>query len=204
MKQVKYLLRGKRYNTWIDTGGPREREKVIELHPPSVWIAFLGHFLLDFLWPVILIFLLHSPCLAHLRILPHVCVHLFSQDGFYPLTSLPFGLRGALLRVCCLGRLLTLTTRNLWSRQGPAFSLNCPASLVMEFRSAGNESPIALLWRGWVGGEGLLIYLLSQCPVIWIKLWIKFVHEQETKNVWKQIRNLYFNRHLYFLQTIKP
>ena len=106
----------------------------------------------------------------------------------HPLTSLPFGLRGALLRVCNLGRLLTLTTRNLWSRQGPAFSLNCPASLVMEFWSAGNESPIALLWCGWVGGEGLLIYLLSQCPVIWIKLWIKFVHEQETKNVWKQIR----------------
>ena len=33
------------------------------------------------------------------------------------------------------------------SAQGPAFSLNCPASLVLEFQSTGNESPITLLRR---------------------------------------------------------
>ena len=44
MKQVKYLLRGKRFNTWIDTGGLRETEKVIELHPSSVLNCFSGAF----------------------------------------------------------------------------------------------------------------------------------------------------------------
>ena len=39
-----------------------------------------------------------------------------------------------------------LTSRNMWSEQGPAASLNCPAVLVLEFPSIENESPIALLW----------------------------------------------------------
>ena len=34
------------------------------------------------------------------------------------------------------------------SGQGPAFSLNCPAFLVLEFQSRGEESPITLPWRG--------------------------------------------------------
>ena len=46
------------------------------------------------------------------------------------------------------GGLLTLGTRNMWSVQGPASSLNCPAILVLEFRSIENESPIALPWDG--------------------------------------------------------
>ena len=32
-------------------------------------------------------------------------------------------------------------------KQGPVSSLNCP----MDFQSTGNESPIALPWRGWGG-----------------------------------------------------
>ena len=39
----------------------------------------------------------------------------------------------------------------VWSGQGPASSLNCSAILVLEFRSTGNESPVAL---PWVGGDG--------------------------------------------------
>ena len=42
----------------------------------------------------------------------------------------------------------------MWPGQGPASSLNLPAVLVLEFRSTGDESPIAL--RSRVG----LIYLL--------------------------------------------
>ena len=48
--------------------------------------------------------------------------------------------------MCGWGGLLALQTRNTWSSQGPAFSLTCPAILVLEFQSTGNESPIALPW----------------------------------------------------------
>ena len=41
----------------------------------------------------------------------------------------------------------------MWSGEGPAFSLKCPAILVLEFWSVLNESPIALPWRGG-GGRG--------------------------------------------------
>ena len=43
----------------------------------------------------------------------------------------------------------------MWSVQGPASSLNCPAILVLEFLSIENESPIALPWGSgeqWGGG----------------------------------------------------
>ena len=42
--------------------------------------------------------------------------------------------------------LLTLGMRDMWSRHGPASSLNYPAILVLE--SIENESPIALPWAG--------------------------------------------------------
>ena len=44
----------------------------------------------------------------------------------------------------------------LLSGQGPASSLNCPAILILEYRSTGIESPIAYPGRG--------IYLLPQIP----------------------------------------
>ena len=40
--------------------------------------------------------------------------------------------------------LLTLGMRGTWPGEGPAFSLSCPAILVLEFGSVENESPIAL------------------------------------------------------------
>ena len=38
----------------------------------------------------------------------------------------------------------------MWSDQGPGSSLNGPATLILEFQSRGNESPIALPWVGKV------------------------------------------------------
>ena len=37
-----------------------------------------------------------------------------------------------------------LRIRNMWSGQGPAFSLNCSAILVLEFWCIGSESPVTL------------------------------------------------------------
>ena len=53
--------------------------------------------------------------------------------------------------MCGQEGLLTLRMRNMWSGQGPASSLNCPASLVLELRSPGNESR----WGGGGGGGDL-------------------------------------------------
>ena len=44
--------------------------------------------------------------------------------------------------------LLALGMRGTWPGEGPAFSLSCPAVLVLEFGSIENESPIALPWGG--------------------------------------------------------
>ena len=38
-----------------------------------------GVFLLGFLWPIILICLVHSPYLVYLRILPCVCMHVLAK-----------------------------------------------------------------------------------------------------------------------------
>ena len=42
----------------------------------------------------------------------------------------------------------------MWSGQGPASCLNCPANLILEFQSVGNESPIALPCQGLGWGTG--------------------------------------------------
>ena len=58
----------------------------------------------------------------------------------------------------------------MWSGQGLASSLNCPASLVLQFRSIGNESP-QLLYpvKGWDGGQGghLLPVSLDSHGALW-------------------------------------
>ena len=51
----------------------RLRERVTESHPCGSLNYSHGTFLLGFLWLVILICLIHSPCLISLRILP--CAH---------------------------------------------------------------------------------------------------------------------------------
>ena len=58
----------------------------------------------------------------------------------------PFDLQGAFLRTSGQGGLQTSGMRNMWSEEGPASSLNCPAILVLEFWPSGNEFPMALPW----------------------------------------------------------
>ena len=64
------------------------------------------------------------------------------------LASLPFDLPEACLHRCGWGGLLTLRMRNLWSGQGLASSLNCPAILVMDCQSTGSECPLTLPGQG--------------------------------------------------------
>ena len=56
----------------------RLRGRVPEFHICGSLNYFYGVFLLDFLWPIILIFLDHSPYLVYLRILQssNVCVQI--------------------------------------------------------------------------------------------------------------------------------
>ena len=58
--------------------------------------------------------------------------------------------------MCDWGGPLTSGMRDMWSGQGPASSLDCPAALILEFLSKQNESPTALQW-----GSGY-IYLLPR------------------------------------------
>ena len=113
---------------------------------------FYGIFLPNFLWLVILICLVHSPYLVHLRILPCVWSRWILPQRPMGRTSLdmtPLWLpRSLFCAMCVWGGLLTLGMRNMWSVQGPASSLNCPAILVLEFWSMDNESPIAFPWGG--------------------------------------------------------
>ena len=62
MKQIKYLLKGKRVQyLWITTQADLERES----HPCSSLNYFHGVFLIDFLWPVVLNCLVYSPYLVY-------------------------------------------------------------------------------------------------------------------------------------------
>ena len=58
--------------------------------------------------------------------------------------------------MCGWGGLLTLRMRNMWSGQGLASSLSCPAIDILEFWSPGDESPVTL--PCWVGS----VYFLPQ------------------------------------------
>ena len=129
---------------WIDTKVDSERDKV-------ALMAF------EFLsWDISSSFPLanHFDLLGSQSILgisqdPAMCEHTsLGQDGFYQrgiwLAPLLFDLQGVFLGRCGWGSLLTFRMRNAWSGQGPASSLNGPAILLLEFLSAGNESPITL------------------------------------------------------------
>ena len=64
---------------WIETRAKSGR--VTEAQPRGSLNYFYGPFLLDFLWPIMLVCLVPSPCLIYLRILP--CVHeSLRQHGF--------------------------------------------------------------------------------------------------------------------------
>ena len=104
---------------------------------------------------------------------PSMCVHVpLSRDELYckglwvehPLASFPVDIHGTFLHMCGLGGLLTSRVRNMSSGRGPVSSLICPAFLILEFQSTGNQSPVALpcvgQW-GWRRGAGIYLLLDS-------------------------------------------
>ena len=124
VKQVKYLSGGKRSTARVERQTvDSERERIAESHLHGNWNCFYGSFLLDFLWPAILICLVHSPYLVYFRILPDLHMHLLPiQRGIWVehlLTSFPFDLQGGFLHLCGQGGLLTFRTRSMWSRLLP-------------------------------------------------------------------------------------
>ena len=68
-KKVKYL--------WIAT--QVDSKSVAESSPRGSLNYVYVVFLLGFLWPIILICLVHSPHLVYLRILPCVCMHVLAK-----------------------------------------------------------------------------------------------------------------------------
>ena len=65
---------------WVDMG--RFRGRFPELHHGGSLNHFYGAFLPGFLWPIILICLVHSSYLVYLRILPFVHMHLLARMDF--------------------------------------------------------------------------------------------------------------------------
>ena len=136
-------------DTWVDSRG-----RVPESHPHGSLNYFYRAFLLVsfgqsfwFAW-----FRVHIFCISGFS---QVCTHnswprrvlLQRPIVEYLLASLPFDLQGAALSVCSQEGLLISRRRNMWSGQGPASSLNCPAVVILDFWSIENESPTTLAWR---------------------------------------------------------
>ena len=76
--ETKYLLRRKEYSTCGWHVG-RLRKEIVESRPHDSLNYFCGVFLLGFLWPLVLICLVHRPCLVYLRVLPCVCMYLLAK-----------------------------------------------------------------------------------------------------------------------------
>ena len=77
MKQAKYTLGGKEESSMCgQTQGQAQRKSRTVM---GVYITCMGHFFLVFLWPNILICLVHSLYIIHLRILPRVHTHLLAK-----------------------------------------------------------------------------------------------------------------------------
>ena len=79
----KMFIKRKKSAVGVDrhTGRLRDSPCVAKLHPRGRLNCFYGAFLLGFLWPVILICLVHTPYLVYLRISPCVCTHLLAKMG---------------------------------------------------------------------------------------------------------------------------
>ena len=116
---------------------------------------------------------------------PRVCAHTSLSHGVYHkgmwVGNNPWHISlwppRSLFCTCVVRKVSRLRQKNMWSRQSPAFSLNCPAILFLEFQSIGNESFIALRCEGT--GEHLppaLAPLGEQLPkifrIIVICLWL--------------------------------
>ena len=119
------------------THGQTQRERVAELcsHDTYMghffWVSFADHF--DLLGSESMFSISQDP--------PMRARASLSQDGFYRrgiwakhlLTSLPFRPPQSLSAHVWVGRSPDLRLRNMWSQQGPASSLNCPAILSWNF-----------------------------------------------------------------------
>ena len=79
----KVFVKRKKSPVCMDRHTGRLRGTVPELHPCGILNHLYETFLLVFLWPVILICLVHSPYLVYLRILPCCASTSLSQDGSY-------------------------------------------------------------------------------------------------------------------------
>ena len=166
VKQVNCLLGGKSvWYVWTDTRADSGWE--------SHWAAPLWQFGL-LLWDISSRFPLadhadlpgSQPVFGISRIFPCVCTHFLAKMDLTEKacgegTSLDMTpLQGAFSVHMWSKRSPDFEKRNMWSGQGPPSSLNCPAILILEFRSTGNESQIVLPWaeigwgRGRVGGWG--------------------------------------------------
>ena len=148
MKQVKCLLGGKRVRVDRHTGGLRG-----ESRPRGSLNHFYGTFLPGFLWPIILLCLVLSPYLVHLRVLPCVRAHLLAKVDsseeacgyvgitYYGAAPPPFLTSKEPFCTRVVGK-VSLTENEeyvvfyLLSGRGPASSLT-PA--VMEFLSTGKK-----------------------------------------------------------------
>ena len=67
---------------WIDTQTDSGRERIAELHPWSNLYYFYGVSLLYFLWPIILICLVHSSYLVYLKVFSCIHMHVLAKMGF--------------------------------------------------------------------------------------------------------------------------
>ena len=72
---------GKKCSTRGQTHRRTQRQRVTESHPCGNLNSFYGTFLLGFLWPSVLICLVHSSYLVYLRILLCVRMHLLVKIG---------------------------------------------------------------------------------------------------------------------------
>ena len=156
MKQVKYLLRGKRSTVHVDRhmGRLRERE--------SHWVAPSWQFDLLFwgissrsLWLIISICLVHSPYLVYFRILLYVHTLSLSQDRVYQKglwVEHHFSLNSKEPFCTCVVREVSW----LWEWEicglGRAWPPLLTVLLNLEFQTIRDESPIAF--------PGEWIYLL--------------------------------------------
>ena len=71
-----FIKKGKVEYVWTVTQEDSDGERVTESHPHGSLNYSDGIFLPGFLWPIILICLVHSPYLVYLSILPGVHTHL--------------------------------------------------------------------------------------------------------------------------------
>ena len=84
---------------------------------------------------------------------PRMCAHIsLSQDGVYH-KGISLWPPRSLFCTCVVRKVSRLREKNMWSRQSPAFSVNCPAILFLEFQSIGSESSIALPCEGTGGAS---------------------------------------------------